>query len=124
MRYLGLIVALAVLVAGGSSAETVLERAERDGIAYVAKRDREMAAAMRKARESLPEFLKLAGAPRPTMRGFAVKVGVTEGDDTEYFWIAPFVRNNKGFSGQINNEPQLVKKVKLGQTITFQQEEI
>jgi uncharacterized protein YegJ (DUF2314 family) len=124
MRYLGLIVALAVLASGGSSAETVLERAQRDGTAYVAKRDREMAAAMRKAREGLPEFLKLARSPRPTMWGFAVKVGVTEGDDTEYFWIAPFVQRNKEFSGQINNEPQLVKKVKVGQTITFQQEDI
>lgn len=124
MRYPGLIVALAVLAGGDGRAETVLERAERDGTAYVAKRDREMAAAMRKARESLPDFLKLARSPGPTMSGFAVKVGVNEGDHTEYFWIAPFKQGKNGFSGQISNKPQMVKKVKLGQTITFQHDEI
>jgi uncharacterized protein YegJ (DUF2314 family) len=124
MRYLGLIVALAALASGGARAETLLERAERDGIAYVAKDDAEMAAAMRKAREGLPEFLKLARSPRPTMRAFAVKVAITEGDETEFFWIAPFTQLKNEFSGEINNTPQLVKKVKLGQTITFKEDEI
>ena len=96
-----------------------LDRAKRDGIAYVEKNDAEMAAAMRKARESLPEFLELAQAPRPTMRGFAVKVAVSETDHTEFFWITPFEQRNNQFTGQINNTPRLVKKVKLGQTIEF-----
>jgi uncharacterized protein YegJ (DUF2314 family) len=124
MRYLGLIVALAALAGGDARAETLLERAERDGIAYVAKDDAEMAAAMRKAREGLAEFLKLARSPRPTMRGFAVKVAITEGDETEFFWIAPFTQLKNEFSGEINNTPQLVKKVKLGQKITFKEDEI
>jgi uncharacterized protein YegJ (DUF2314 family) len=124
MKYPGLIATLLALTGADARAETVLERAERDGIAYVAKRDREMAAAMRKAREGLAQFLKLARSPRRTMWGFAVKVGVAEDDDTEFFWIAPFVQRNDEFSGEISNTPQLVKKVKLGQTITFKQDEI
>jgi uncharacterized protein YegJ (DUF2314 family) len=124
MRFLGLIVVLTMLAGQDTRAETLLERAERDGIAYVAKDDAEMAAAMRKAREGLGGFLKLARSPRPTMRGFAVKVAITEGDEIEFFWIAPFTQRKTEFSGEINNEPQLVKNVKLGQTITFKEDEI
>jgi uncharacterized protein YegJ (DUF2314 family) len=120
-------IAIAVMIAvapGVALTETLLERAKRDGIAYVEKDDAEMAAAMRRARETLPEFLKLARAPRPTMRAFAVKVAVSEADDTEFFWIAPFEQRNDQFTGRINNAPQLVKKVKFGQTIAFKEEEI
>jgi uncharacterized protein YegJ (DUF2314 family) len=113
-----------VLSGGHVDAETLLERAKRDGIASVEKGDAEMAAAMRRARETLPEFLKMAQAPRPKMRAFSVKVAVVEGDDAEFFWIAPFEQRKNEFRGRINNTPQLVKKAKLGQTITFREDEI
>jgi uncharacterized protein YegJ (DUF2314 family) len=124
MRLAALVASLMVLLVGIAGAETLLERAKRDGIAYVEKNDAEMAAAMRRARETLPEFLKLARAPRPMMGGFAVKVAVSEADDTEFFWITPFEQQKDQFRGRINNAPQLVKKVKFGQTIAFKEEEI
>jgi uncharacterized protein YegJ (DUF2314 family) len=124
MRHFLTIAALAILVATSAAAETLLERAKRDELAFVEKDDAEMAAAMRRARAALPDFLKLARAPRPRTRDFAVKVGITENDDIEYFWILPFRQDKAGFSGEISNTPQLVKKVKLGQRITFQENEI
>lgn len=124
MRFATAIAALVALGPGMAGAESLLDRAKRDEIAHVAKDDADMAAAMRKARESLPEFLKLAAAPRPTTRGFAVKVAVWEADDTEFFWITPFRQRNNEFYGRINNTPRLVKKVRLGQAITFKEDEI
>jgi uncharacterized protein YegJ (DUF2314 family) len=124
MRHVGLIAALLVLTDGGAGAETLMERVKRDGIVIVAKDDTDMAAAMRKARETLPGFLKLARAPQPTMTSFAVKVAVLEGDDAEFFWIAPFEQRKNEFAGRIDNTPQLVKKVKYGQTIRFREDEI
>jgi uncharacterized protein YegJ (DUF2314 family) len=124
MRHLTLLATILVLSGGQAEAETLLERAKRDGIAYVEKDDAEMAAAMRRARDTLPEFLKLARAPRPTMRAFAVKVAVVEGDETEFFWIAPFEQRKSEFTGRINNTPQLVKKLRFGQTINFREDEI
>jgi uncharacterized protein YegJ (DUF2314 family) len=124
MRAFGLITLLLILACGTAGAETLMERAKRDGIVMVAKGDAAMAAAMRKAREALPTFLKLANAPQRTMRGFAVKVAVVESDDAEFFWIAPFEQRKNDFAGQINNTPRLVKKVKFGQTITFREDEI
>ena len=61
------------------SAQTIPQKAERDEVAIVAKDDPAMAAAMRKARATLPDFLALAAAPKPNMGRFAVKIPIREG---------------------------------------------
>lgn len=114
----------ATLAAAPAGAQTITQKAERDEVAVVGKNDPVMAAAMTKARASLPDFLALAAAPKPGMEGFAVKVAIHEGDDAEYFWIVPFTINNGQFSGKINNRPDVVHSVKMGQTISFAQSEI
>ncbi len=84
-----------------------------------------IAAAMRKARATLPDFLATAAAPKPNMEGFAVKVSIpVSAHDAEYFWITPFSNDNGQFSGTINNTPRLAKTAKLGQAITFRQSDI
>lgn len=105
-------------------AQTVLQKAERDEIAMVAKDDPTMAEAMRKARATLGDFLTIAAAPKPSMGNFAVKVAVHDGDQNEYFWIAPFTNDNGRFSGRINNKPEMVHTVKMGQLIAFDRDEI
>jgi uncharacterized protein YegJ (DUF2314 family) len=105
-------------------AQTVIDRAQRDELFLVPNEDPGMAAAMRKARATLRDFLAIASKPSPTMKGFAVKVPVREGKEAEYFWIAPFQQKGARFSGQINNTPRTVRNVKAGQTIEFAEEEI
>jgi uncharacterized protein YegJ (DUF2314 family) len=107
-----------------AAAQTITQKAERDELAIVAKSDPAMAAAMSKARKTLPDFLSVAAAPKPGMEGFAVKVAIREGDKAEYFWITPFTDKDDEYSGAINNTPRLVRSVKLGQTITFHQPDI
>ena len=105
-------------------AQTLMDRAQRDELFLVPNEDPGMAAAMRKARTTLKDFLATASKPAPTMKGFAVKVPVHDGKEAEYFWIAPFERKGARFSGQINNTPRTVRNVKAGQTIEFAEEEI
>ncbi len=113
------------LAASPAAGQSPTQQAERDQIAMVANSDPVMAAAMRKARATLPDFLATAAAPKPTMEGFAVKVAIpVSAHDAEYFWITPFINTNGAFSGAINNTPRLAKSVKLGQTITFSQSDI
>jgi uncharacterized protein YegJ (DUF2314 family) len=114
----------AALTPQRSAAQTVTQQAERDQLAIVAGRDPTMAAAMAKARTTLPDFLALSAAPKPNTETYAVKVAVHQGDDAEYFWITPFTNVNGVFSGTINNTPRMVKTVKLGETITFRQSDI
>jgi uncharacterized protein YegJ (DUF2314 family) len=129
MTSVGCAVLLSAAVAAGLNpipvqAQTMTQKAEHDELAIVAKSDPTMARAMSKARQTLPDFLIVATAPKPGMEGFAVKVAIREGDNAEYFWITPFTDKDGEFSGAINNTPRQVHSVKLGQTITFNQSEI
>jgi uncharacterized protein YegJ (DUF2314 family) len=106
------------------SGHSLVDKAERDELELVALDDPMMAAAMRKARATLRDFLALAANPRPTMEGFAIKVAIREGCDSEYFWIHPFDLSGGVFSGRINNMPRSVRNVKIGDGITFTENEI
>jgi uncharacterized protein YegJ (DUF2314 family) len=121
-----LALAVTVACAGQAYAQTVLDKLKRDETFWLPKGDPEMAAAMQKARGTLPQFLALARAPSATTSNFAVKVGVRDKkrDIVEYFWITDFVEKDGRFSGQIDNDPDTVDTVKLGDTISFGQEEI
>jgi len=103
---------------------SLIDKAERDELELVALDDPMMAAAMRRARATLGEFLALAANPTPSMEGFAVKVAVREDDDAEYFWIHPFDHSGGVFSGRLNNAPRSVRHVRMGDEITFTETEI
>jgi uncharacterized protein YegJ (DUF2314 family) len=104
--------------------QSIVDKAERDELAIIASDDPLMAAAMRKARATLAEFLALAGNPGPTMEGFAVKVAIREGCDAEYFWIHPFAHQAGRFSGHLSNTPRSLQTVKGGDKVTFSEHEI
>ena len=59
-----------------------------------------MKKAFAKARETLDTFLKLEAEKPPELGRFAVKVGISEGKGTEYFWITDFTRTGERFSGK------------------------
>lgn len=117
--------ALATVAASGATAQALQEGIKRDRTIEVIAGDPEMAVAMKQARSTLPDFLALSDAPRPSASGFAVKVGVRADDrHVEYFWIGPFKHANGRFSGTIDNIPELAKSVKLGDIIRFGEDEI
>ncbi|CAN5324574.1 hypothetical protein BH10PSE17_BH10PSE17_00870 [soil metagenome] len=78
-----------------------------------------MKQAMQSARASLDEFLEKARRHGPELGGFAVKVGISEGNRVEYFWITPFQQDGDRFTGTIANEAEMVKTVRLGQSYSF-----
>ncbi len=104
--------------------QSLVGKAERDELAYVAEGDPAMAAAMREARSTLPEFLTLAKYPRRGMEGFSVKVAIHEGCEVEHFWIHPFDHIGRRFHGRLNNTPRAVGNVKRGDNISLTEIEI
>ena len=108
----------------GFGGGTLVDKARRDEVALVEKDDPDMAAAFRKARETLPEFLALASAPPPTATNLAVKIAIPAGDDDEYFWVAQFAPRGDKYGGRINNTPRAAKQVKFGQVVEFSENEI
>jgi uncharacterized protein YegJ (DUF2314 family) len=127
-RYIAGLVLLAVVsynfLDGPYASGTLMDKARRDDVALVEKNDPDMAAAFHKARETLPEFLALARAPRPTASKLAVKIAIPAGDDDEYFWVSQFAPRGDKYGGRINNTPRAAKQVKLGQLVEFSEAEI
>ena len=120
------LVALTVVIApaGSLHAQARTARAKTDD-ATAPKIDPVMELAFGQARASLDQFLELARIPPAHLRGFALKVSITEEPDiVEYFWINDFNQNGDSFSGKINNRPLLVKRVRSGRMHQFQRSDI
>lgn len=124
MRYAAVIVAIALIATTQGLAQTAIQRAQRDEIAMVAKGDRDMEDAFRKARASLDDFIALLRKPRPTITNLAVKVRVGDANGDEYFWVSRPTEKDGRFIGRLDNTPRIVKNVKEGQLISFKREEI
>ena len=122
---LAVAVLMLVIVPGAPlHAQSRADRA-KPGESNAPKVDPVMERAFKMARASLDEFLELARIPPPHLRGFALKVGISEGPDiVEYFWINDFIQSGDLFSGKINNRPLLVKRVRTGQVYEFQRGDI
>jgi uncharacterized protein YegJ (DUF2314 family) len=131
------IVTLAALVAGlGVALCWSADATERSSI-DVPVGDPMMVAAYAQARAGLDDFLVKLGQAPPGTGDYSVKVGLKDGPapggfsigrageaDNEFFWIVDVRSTASGFSGEIGNEPDLVKNVGLGQTISFEKSDI
>ena len=83
----------------------------QSGVVMVPNGDPEMAAAISKARASLPQFWKALEQPGAGEEGFALKVAIKDGKDVEHFWLLNVSRDGDKLSGTINNEPEIVGNV-------------
>src|SRR5262245_9844289 len=109
---------------GNYASGSLRDKARRDGVVTLEKGDPEMAAAFRKARETLPEFLALVRARETTVTKLAVKIAIPAGDDDEYFWLTEVGQHGDTYVGRINNTPRAAKQVKVGQVSQFSEPEI
>ena len=115
--------ALALLLAA-ASAGTAAQQRDHNEIIKVPNQDRDMAAAIAKARATLDDFLAVWKAKPPGATEFRLKVGVKDGEQTEHFWVQPFRVAGTGFEGTLANEPRVVRNVRNGQQITFSRSEV
>jgi uncharacterized protein YegJ (DUF2314 family) len=117
-------IAAASMLMGVAQAQSTLDKARNDEVSLVLHDDPAMERAFKKAKHTLDGFLDLAADPPPGSEFYAVKVGIRQGNETEYFWISPFTANGRSFTGQVNNTPRIVTRVREGETIEFERDEI
>ncbi len=115
---------LLCFAAAGSQAQTLMERARTDQIVTVDAEDAAMKQAYARAQASLDSFLGDALSSSTRNSGHAVKVRVRDGVGTEYFWVGQVRRSKQGLKGVVDNEPRLVKNVRMGQEIAFAQDAV
>ncbi len=116
--------ALLLCAAYSVAADTISDRASTDQVEMVASDDPHMRNAFAKAKATLDDFLQLYRNPKENTKWFSVKVGFSDDNYTEYFWIESFSENDGQFQGTVGNEPRLVKHITAGEAVTFEKSEI
>jgi len=104
--------------------QTIRDRAANDDITVMGDEEPAMRKAFQRAAATLPDFLALAARPREGISDFSLKVAISDGRNTEYFWVGDFAPQGEAFTGTLDNEPRLVRKYKMGERITFQRAQV
>jgi uncharacterized protein YegJ (DUF2314 family) len=97
---------------------------QRDKVINVADDDPEMVAAIAKARASLPKFWEIFEKRNQGESDFSLKVKITDKNGTEHFWATEVERRGGKLMGTINNDPNTVASVKLGDRIEIPEADI
>ena len=97
---------------------------KRDKTISVEDDNAEMNAAIAKARETLPQFWQVFAKPERGESDFALKVKITDSNGTEHFWANEIKREDGKITATINNDPNIVKTVKLGSRIELPEGDI
>jgi uncharacterized protein YegJ (DUF2314 family) len=87
----------------------------------------EMAAAIAKARHTLPQFWQRFEHHDADVNDFALKVRICDKADekiAEHFWLINLERKNGKIYGTINNDPETIHSVKLGQRMEIPEADI
>lgn len=97
---------------------------KRDDVVGIADDDPEMTAAIAKARETLPQFWQVFDKRERGETDFALKVRITDKRGVEHFWTTDLARRDGKTVGTINNDPNTVASVKLGDRIEIPEADI
>lgn len=95
-----------------------------DSIASIPDDDPDMAAAIQKAKEMLPDFVGILQAPTTEDRSLLLKARFVDGVDIEHMWVADLAEDGDGFSGVVADEPKVVKTVTFKQPIKIARDQI
>ena len=123
MRIPGVLIAAIVLTLAACG-QSAIEQAERDEVRHMASEEPAMRKAFEQARSRLDDFLRLAASPEVGTSDYALKVAISDGRNTEYFWVNRFTNNGDEFTGHLGNEPRLVKRYRNGERFKFDRKQI
>jgi uncharacterized protein YegJ (DUF2314 family) len=111
-----------VFVAGQTSCSR--HQSKDDQTISVHEDDAEMNAAIAKARCSLTNFWQIYDKRDHGESDFSLKVKIHDKDKVEHFWVVDLQRRDAKIFGTINNDPDIVQNVRIGERIEVNEAEI
>lgn len=87
--------------------------AANDAVYDVDSADPAMNAAIARARSEVDSFIKILNSGGAD--SYSVKVPIADHGETEHFWLSDITYADGVFTGTIDNDPETVHNVKLGQ---------
>jgi uncharacterized protein YegJ (DUF2314 family) len=124
MRTKLIIALICAFVAAASLTSCSRHNSKDDKTISVSSDDAEMNAAIAKARASLPDFWQAYQKREQGESGFSLKVKIIDNEKIEHFWVVDIERKDGKITGAINNDPDNVQNVKLGDKITVNEPDI
>lgn len=118
VRYVGLVLAVLVTIVGCG------KKSPADKVTYVADDDPRMDAAMKKARSTVNTFTAALNSPKAGQSAFSIKMAFSDGTNAEHMWLIPVRFDGKKFHGTVNNKPEKVSNVKIGDKVSISPAEI
>jgi uncharacterized protein YegJ (DUF2314 family) len=119
-----LILAISCLPSCRRKAGARVERAGEPDFIPTQADDRELEAAKRQARQTLPEFVKALEAPPPGSRAFAIKKGFGDGKNDEFIWLDQVKLAGQSFQATVANVPVWFAGVRVGDQVEVKREEV
>jgi uncharacterized protein YegJ (DUF2314 family) len=116
LNYLPTVIAVLFVALAGCS--------KKDKVIFVEDDDPEMLAAIAKARGSMPDFWQVFEKRPRGESNFSLKVKISDQKGTEFFWLNPIERKDGKTFGTINNDPDIVSSVKLGDRMQIPEADI
>jgi uncharacterized protein YegJ (DUF2314 family) len=95
-----------------------------DPVVMVDEQDPAMNAAIAKARATAAEFIDKLKGNDPQCSSFGVKKQFTDEHGTEHFWLIDVSYDGKQFHGVVDNDPEIVHNVKIGEKTSVALSEI
>ena len=123
-RCIGLASLLILLAAASCSKKQQYTPKAKVASSFVPTADAEMAAAIAKARESLPRFWEALQQPEHGETNFALKVRFNDTNTMEYVWLGEVSRQNTRTLGTVGGGPLTVHCISQGQRVTINEADI
>jgi uncharacterized protein YegJ (DUF2314 family) len=101
-----------------------IERAGEPTIYEVDGEDAEMDEAIKKSRLTFDEFLAAFKSKHPSQRNFSVKMPFATEYGAEHIWLTNMEIKDEKLFGIVDNLPQSVNTVRLGDVVEIEEEKI
>jgi uncharacterized protein YegJ (DUF2314 family) len=108
----------------GNTAGRVTPAPGGPGYAKISDNDKQMDRAVENAQRTLGFFMAALKAKKDGDTVFEIKKGFIDGDKVEHLWITRVTYDGKNFHGQIDNRPEEVNNVHMGQRVTVAPQEV
>ncbi len=118
-----MVLGLALYLAACGDGSGAVRREGEPDLFRVADTDADMNAAIAKARDTLDVFLAELQSPQPGAL-YSIKARFDDGEDTEHIWLVNLALSDSVLVGEVDNEPERIRTVSLGQRVVVAREKV
>lgn len=111
-------------LAGCSPESKDIAREGEPLVTAFSEEDKDMSAAMAKARDTLPEFERRLKNPPESQAHLALKARFDENGEVEHMWINDVQITDGGYRGTLGNEPVHVTSVKFEDPVMISRDRV